>query len=403
MWTKTRWIIALASVPVIAFTLIGGYLGSVSAGENTYRHLRIFEDVVSLISNNYVEEVDLDEVMQGALRGLAEGLDSDSAYLLEEDVDRLERGEALPEGNVGLTVTRRYYTQVVATRDGSPAAAAGILPGDFVRAIDGEPTRFMSAIEADRRLHGQPGSTVTVSLIRGRTQEPYDITLERNTNADLEVTGRLLDTVDTANEIGIVRIPSFHDDVATQVSDVVTSLTAQGASRLVIDVRNASTGSYPNALDTARLFIDDGTLVILQEQGGTKTPVEASQTGARIEIRMTLLVNYGSSGPAELFVAALSDRERAKTIGQRTAGRVGLQKLVRLPDGTGLWLSYARYLTASEEPIHLYGIQPNIPVPVEAPELGEPLSADDPILDRAVEEMEVDVTVRVETLAAHPS
>ena len=397
MSTKTRWIIALASVPVIAFTLIGGYLGRVSAGENTYRHLRIFEDVVSLISNNYVEEVDLDEVMQGALRGLAEGLDSDSAYLLEEDVDRLERGGTLPEGNVGLTVTRRYYTQVVATRDGSPAAAAGILPGDFVRAIDGEPTRFMSAIEADRRLHGQPGSTVTVSLIRGRTQEPYDITLERNTTANLEVTGRLLDTT---SAIGLVRIPSFHDDVATQVSDVITALTAQGASRLVIDVRNAATGSYPNALDTARLFIDDGTLVILQEQGGTKTSVEASQTGTSIEIPMTLLVNYGSSGPAELFIAALSDRERAKAIGQRTAGRVGLQKLVRLPDGTGLWLSYARYLTASEEPIHLYGIQPNIPVPSEAPELGEPLSADDPILDRAVEEMEVDATVRVTSLAA---
>ena len=398
MSTKTRWIIALASVPVIAFTLIGGYLGRVSAGENTYRHLRIFEDVVSLISNNYVEEVDLDEVMQGALRGLAEGLDSDSAYLLEEDVDRLERGGVLPEGNVGLTVTRRYYTQVVATRDGSPAAAAGILPGDFVRAIDGEPTRFMSAIEADRRLHGQPGSTVTVSLIRGRTQEPYDITLERNTTANLEVTGRLLDTT---NAIGIVRIPSFHNDVATQVSDVITALTAQGASRLVIDVRNAATGSYPNALDTARLFIDDGTLVILQEQGGTKTSVEASQTGTRIDIPMTLLINYGSSGPAELFVAALSDRELAKAVGQRTAGRVGLQKLVRLPDGTGLWLSYARYLTASEEPIHLYGIQPSIPVPIEAPELGEPLSADDPILDRAVEEMEVDATVRVETLAAY--
>lgn len=398
MSNKTRWIIALASVPVIAFTLIGGYLGRVSAGENTYRHLRIFEDVVSLISNNYVEEVDLDEVMQGALRGLADGLDSDSAYLLEEDADRLERGRALPEGTVGLTVTRRYYTQVVATRDGSSAAAAGILPGDFVRAIDGEPTRFMSAIEADRRLHGQPGSTVTVSLIRGRTQEPYDITLERNTNADLEVTGRLLDTV---NEIGIVRIPSFHDDVVAQVSDVITSLTAQGASRLVIDVRNAATGSYPNALDTARLFIDDGTLVILQEQDGIKTPVEASQTANSIEIPMTLLINYGSSGPAELFVAALSDRERAKAIGQRTAGRVGLQKLVRLPDGTGLWLSYARYLTASEEPIHLYGIQPSIPVPFDAPELGEPLSADDPILDRALEEMEVDATVRVETLAAH--
>ena len=398
MSTKTRWLIVFASVPVIAFTLIGGYLGRVSAGENTYRHLRIFEDVVSLISNNYVEEVDLDEVMHGALRGLAEGLDSDSAYLLQEDVSRLESGQALPEGNVGLTVTRRYYAQVVATRDGSPAAEAGILPGDFVRAIDGEPTRFMSAVEADRRLHGPPGSTVTVSLIRGRTQEPYDITLERNRTANLTVTGRLLGST---SDIGIVRIPSFHDDVATQLSEVITSLTDQGASRFVIDVRNTATGSYNNAIDTARLFVADGTLVILQEQGGDQTPLQASLTGTTTEAPVVLLVNYGSSGPAELFVAALSDRERAKTIGQRTAGRVGLQKLIRLPDGTGLWLSYARYLTASEEPIHLYGIQPNIPVSVETPELGEPIPTDDPVLERAVEEMQVQATVRVTQLAVN--
>jgi len=398
MSTKTRWLIVFASVPVIAFTLIGGYLGRVSAGENTYRDLRIFEDVVSLISNNYVEEVDLDEVMHGALRGLAEGLDSDSAYLLQEDVSRLESGQALPEANVGLTVTRRYYTQVVATRDGSPAAEAGILPGDFVRAIDGEPTRFMSAVEADRRLHGQPGSTVIVSLIRGRTQEPYDITLERNSTANLTVTGRLRGST---SDIGIVRIPSFHDDVATQLSEVITSLTDQGASRFVIDVRNTATGSYSNAIDTARLFVADGTLVILQEQGGNQTPLQASQTGTTTEAPVALLVNYGSSGPAELFVAALSDRERAKTIGQRTAGRVGLQKLIPLPDGTGLWLSYARYLTASEEPIHLYGIQPNIPVPVETPELGEPIPTDDPVLERAVEEMQVQATVRVTQLAVN--
>ena len=398
MSTKTRWLIVFASVPVIAFTLIGGYLGRVSAGENTYRHLRIFEDVVSLISNNYVEEVDPDEVMHGALRGLAEGLDSDSAYLLQEDVSRLESGQALPEGNVGLTVTRRYYAQVVATRDGSPAAEAGILPGDFVRAIDGEPTRFMSAVEADRRLHGPTGSTVTVSLIRGRTQEPYDITLERNRTANLTVTGRLLGST---SDIGIVRIPSFHDDVAPQLSEVITSLTDQGASRFVIDVRNTATGSYNNAIDTARLFVADGTLVILQEQGGDQTPLQASLTGTTTEAPVVLLVNYGSSGPAELFVAALSDRERAKTIGQRTAGRVGLQKLIRLPDGTGLWLSYARYLTASEEPIHLYGIQPNVPVSVETPELGEPIPTDDPVLERAVEEMQVQATVRVTQLAVN--
>ena len=177
------------------------------------------------------------------------------------------------------------------------------------------------------------------------------------------------------------------------MSEVITSLTDQGASRFVIDVRNTATGSYNNAIDTARLFVADGTLVILQEQGGGQTPLQASLTGTTTEAPVALLVNYGSSGPAELFVAALSDRERAKTIGQRTAGRVGLQKLIRLPDGTGLWLSYARYLTASEEPIHLYGIQPNIPVSVETPELGEPIPTDDPVLERAVEEMQVQATV----------
>ena len=179
MLSKTRLTVLLATVSVVIFTLIGGYLGRVSAGEDTYRHLRVFEDVVSLISNNYVEEVNLDEVVDGALRGLAEGLDSDSAYLTPEDADRIERGEPLPDGRVGAEITRRYYLQVVASLEGSPAARANMLPGDFIRAVDGRPTRLLSAVEGQRLLRGEPGTDVTLSLIRGSTQEPYDITLTR--------------------------------------------------------------------------------------------------------------------------------------------------------------------------------------------------------------------------------
>ena len=318
MSTRTRLIVFFASIPVIAFTLIGGYLGRVSAGEDTYRHLRIFEDVVSLISNNYVEEVDLDDVMHGALRGLTEGLDAESAYLSQEDVDRLESGRPLPEGGVGLTVTRRYYVQVVAAHDGSPAADAGILPGDFLRAIDGEPTRRMSAIEGERRLRGEPGSTVTLSLIRGSTQEPFDIDLVRTRVGPVAVAGRVLNEADG---IGYIRIPGFGDDVVAQISDMVASLTERGASHLIIDVRNAARGTYRAAVDAARLFVDDGTLVIREEQGGNQTPLEATAGGDAISTPATVLVNFGSSGPAELFAAALSERDRATTIGQRTAGR----------------------------------------------------------------------------------
>ena len=176
---RTRLVVLVVSVPLIAFTLVGGFLGREAAGENPYRHLRILEDVVSLISNNYVEDIDLGGVMDGALRGLTDGLDADSAYLSAEDVDRIESGRPLPAGGIGVEVRRRYYLQVVAPLDGSPAARAGILPGDFIRAIDGTPTRFMSNIEGQRLLRGEPGSTVTVSLIRGSTQEPYDIDLVR--------------------------------------------------------------------------------------------------------------------------------------------------------------------------------------------------------------------------------
>lgn len=384
MTPRSRLLILFASIPVVAFTLIGGYLGRVSAGEDTYRHLRIFEDVVSLISNNYVEEVELETVIQGALRGLAEGLDADSAYLSREDVNRIESGQPLPEGNVGLTVTRRYYIQAVAADDGSPAAKAGILPGDFIRAIDGEPTRFMSAVEGQRRLHGEPGSSVSLSLVRGSTQEPYDIELTRERTGDRSVSGRILD----AGGIGYVRIPAFSDNVTEQLSDTVKSLTDSGAEHLVIDIRNTADGDYEASVDAAGLFVSTGTLVIRKEQGDKETPLEATSGDSAISTPLTLLLNFGSSGPAEVFAAALTETQRASTVGQRTSGRAGRQKLIRLPDGTGLWVSFVRYLKASGEPIHLSGIEPAVPVAVEQPELGESLPAEDRILEKAVEQIE---------------
>ena len=385
---RTRIIVFFASIPIIAFTLIGGYYGRAAAGqeEQTYRHLRVFEDVVSLISNNYVELVDLDDVLQGALRGMAEGLDADSAYLSPSDVRRIESGRRLPPGRVGLEVTRRYYLQVIAVRDGSPAAEAGIAPGDYVRAIDGDPTRLLSVVEGEERLHGEPGTTVTLSLIRGSTQEPYDIDLVRERLAPAAVSGRLLEE---AGDIGYLRIPAFGERAAAAVAETVATLRADGAAQLIVDVRNAAEGTYEAAVAAARLFVAEGTLAIREEQGDprTRTPLEATAGDGAIALPVTLLIDFGSSGPAEVFATALVEHERAKTVGQRTAGRTSLQRLVTLADGSGLWLSWARYLTGSGEPIHRFGIEPEVGVTVQLPELGEPLPAEDVVLERAIEEI----------------
>ncbi len=396
---RIRLIVFFASIPIIAFTLIGGYYGRAAAGEEeqTYRHLRVFEDVVSLISNNYVELVDLDDVLQGALRGLAEGLDSDSAYLSPSDVRWVERGQRLPDGRIGLEVTRRYYLQVIAVRDGSPAARAGIAPGDYVRAIDGDPTRLQSVIEGKQRLHGEPGTTVTLSLIRGSTQEPYDIDLVRERLARAVVGGRLLEEAD---RVGYLRIPVFDEEVAAAIADSVAMLEADGAGHLIIDVRNAAEGTYRAAIEAARLFVGEGTLAIREENDDTRTPFEATAGQEAIALPATLLTNLGSSGPAEVFVAALVEHERATTIGQRTAGRTSLQRLVPLSNGFGLWLSWARYVTGAGESIHPFGIEPEIGVALQLPELGEPLPEEDVVLKRAIKEIVEEEIVEVAAEAA---
>src|SRR6476469_3832152 len=119
MTLKTRLSVLFISTPVLAFVVVGGLMGKQPSGDQPYQHLRVFEDVVSLVMSSYVEPAKVDHVMEGALRGLADGLDPDSAFLTARQVKSIESGEALPDGDVGIEMTRQYYLRVIAARDGS--------------------------------------------------------------------------------------------------------------------------------------------------------------------------------------------------------------------------------------------------------------------------------------------
>src|SRR3954465_11300906 len=192
MSLHTRRIVLWISAPIVAFAVVGGFLNKVTAREDTYQHLRIFDDVVNLITQNYVEKADVDKVMTGAMHGLAESLDPDSAFLSSDEVKQIETNAALPMGEIGLDLTRQYYLRVVAARDGSPAAKAGLRTGDFVRAIDGKPTRDMSVWTGLRVLGGAPGSKVKLTILRGSAAEPHDIELAREEAPPASVTARLV-------------------------------------------------------------------------------------------------------------------------------------------------------------------------------------------------------------------
>jgi carboxyl-terminal processing protease len=382
MSSRTRVIVMSISAPVIAFAIVGGFLGKVMAREDTYQHLKIFDDVVSLISSSYVETADIDKVMKGAMHGLAEGLDPDSAYLTADQVKQVETGAPLAPGGVGLELTRQYYLRVIAARDNSPAAKAGLRTGDYIRAINDMPTREMSVWEGVRALRGTPGSKVSITMIRGNAADPHVIELTRENEPPSVVTGRI-----AGAGVGYVRVAAVGPTTATQVAAQVAELTKGGASKLIVDVRRSSSGTIDQGIALARLFVGQGTLAIRELKGGVREPIAAAAGDGAVTLPMAVLIDTGTSAASEIFAAAVAGNKRGDLIGEHTIGRAAAQKLVKLPDGAGLWLSTMRYLTPSGAQLHEKGLEPTVPVDEPDIEFGQPAATTDPILDKALERL----------------
>jgi carboxyl-terminal processing protease len=370
------------SAPVIAFAIVGGFLSRVMAREDTYQHLKIFDDVVSLISSSYVETADIDKVMKGAMHGLAEGLDPDSAYLTADQVKQVESGAPLAPGGVGLELTRQYYLRVIAARDNSPAAKAGLRTGDYIRAINEVPTREMSVWEGVRALRGTPGSKVSVTIIRGNAADPHVIDLTRENEPASQVSGRMAGT-----GIGYVRVAAVGPTTASQVAAQVAELIKGGASKLIVDVRRASSGTIDQGVALARVFVPQGTLTIREQKGGARETITAASGDGAVTLPMVVLIDTGTSAASEIFAAAVAGNKRGDLIGEHTIGRAASQKLVKLPDGAGLWLSTMRYLTPTGAQLHEKGLEPTVAVDDPEVEFGQPPPTADPILDKALERL----------------
>jgi carboxyl-terminal processing protease len=365
---------------VVVFAVLGGFLSKATAREETYQHLKVFEEVVRLISENYVEKVNDDKVILGALTGLADSLDPDSAFLTAEQVKQIESGTPLPSGEVGIDLTRQYYLRVIATRDGSPAAKAGIRTGDYIRTIGETPTREMSVHEGMRLLRGAPGSKVKLTVMRGGATEPHTMELTRESSQTPDVTSR----VQSAG-IGYLRVAAIGPKTADLARAQAADLVKGGASTILVDVRRTSGGSPEHGLALARVFIGQGTLAMREAKGAPRESITAKAPDGAISQAVVVLIDNGTSGAAELFAAALSGNKRAELVGERTIGRAAQQRLVKLPDGTGLWLTTTRYLMPDGSPLHEKGLEPAVPVDEPEVDFGQTPPPGDPILEKAVE------------------
>jgi carboxyl-terminal processing protease len=339
----------------------------------------VFQDVVSLVVDNYVEEVDVKQAMRGAMRGLADGLDPDSAYLTPDLAKSYETNAPMGAADPGMDIARQYYLRVVSVRPNSPAAKAGLRTGDYIRAIDGKPTREMAAYEGSRLLHGADGTRVKLLIIRGNAADPHEVTLAREKPMVTELTSRMAEA-----GTGYVHVLEFHSDSGAKLRQAIDALAKQGATRYVIDLRGASRGDLDDGVSAAKVFVKSGTLIVKQSKQ-QKEPVVAQNGDGAVTARLVLLVDQGTAGPGEIFAAALDANERAELVGEHTQGRAGRQKLVKLPDGSALLLTMQRYLTAKNTDIHEKGLAPDILVDEPDVEFGNEPPAGDKILERGLQ------------------
>ncbi len=375
---RARLLIALVSTGLIGYIAMGALLGK-ALGDSSYGQLSIFNEVVRLVLDAYVEPVNLDRAMAGARLGMADTLDGDSAYLDPEQYKLVQHAASETDADIGLVLTRRFsFVMVVAPRPGSPAAKAGLRPGDLVKAIDGRHTRPMPALVAERMLRGAPGSSVALSVLRAGA-EPFDVTLVRERLKPTEAEGRMLDEA-----TGYVRVSEFTATTAEDVRAHVETLRRSGAKQLLLDLRDAAWGAPANAVGVAELFLQGGPVAKLVGRRADAKLLQADAARSAWNGPLAVLVTNGTAGPGEIVAAALLDAGRAKLVGEHTFGRAAVSKTVPLPEG-GLVLTVAKYMSPKGTSIHGQGLSPSVPVAEDDDDLPEGTPRPDRILEKALE------------------
>lgn len=379
MSPRGRLAIALASTLLVAYVALGSLLGRV-LGDTTYGQLALFNEVLRIVLDAYVEPVNVDRAMNGARLGLTDALDGDSAYLDAEEFRAYQSAGRENDAEIGVILSRRVsFLMVVTTRAGSPAQKAGIRPGDLVKTIDGRHSRPLSAVAGQRLLRGAPGSVVKLTLLR-MGSDPISVDVVRERLTPIPATSRMLD-----GGAAYVKIAEFTPRVTDEVRADVEGFKRAGARQLVLDLRGAGHGELSEGIKMAELFMKGGVVAKVAGAKAEEQVLNADPARSVWDRPMAVLTDNGTSGAGEIVAAALLDAGRASVVGEPTFGRAPIQRAVVLPEG-GLVLTVARYVSPKGTAIHGKGVTPSVLVQDRADEdPAEGVPAGDPILEKALE------------------
>ena len=353
------------SVVLVLTVFLGARTSSVSAAtdpqnEGAYRQTRVYMEVLQHIQSDYVEDTNIGNVTNGALRGLLESLDADSSYLTPADYKSYKADLAKGEGKaqVGINVSKRYgYATVISVVPGSPADKAGLIDGDILEAINSKDTRDLSLAMIGMMLNGTPGSELTVSVVRPRKAVPDKLSMTRAVVAEPPVADSLYEN---STILYLKPVILDHDHVQA-VEAKLKAADKGGSKKVLLDLRDVAAGDMAEATRLANFFLKTGTIATLEGQKVEKVTFTADPAKALDPTTpMVVLVNRGTAGPGELVAAALLDDKRAELVGEKTFGEGAQQKTFELPDGAALILSVAKYGTPSGKKLQDDAVTPDV-------------------------------------------
>jgi carboxyl-terminal processing protease len=343
----------------------------VSAEDKTvYENLQVFSDVLDIVKENYVQEVENEELVEGAISGMLKTLDPHSSYLNPDAYKELQVETKGSFGGIGIEITiRDGVLTVVSPLEGTPAYELGIQAGDQILRVDGEPTKEMTLMEAVKKMRGPKGTKVVLTIMREDFLQTKDFVITRDTIAIKSVKTKILEP-----GYGYIRISQFQSSTAGDLRKALVKLEKENKplKGIILDLRNNPGGLLDQAVKVSDEFLDEGLIVYT----GGRLKSQDMRFEAHMNTRphpypIVVLVNEGSASAAEIVAGALQDQKRAVIVGVKTFGKGSVQTVMPLRNGAALRLTTAIYYTPSGRSIQAKGIEPDIIVERTLPQRTE--------------------------------
>jgi carboxyl-terminal processing protease len=325
-----------------------------------FEDLRTFTEIFGRIKRDYVEPVSDKKLLEDAIRGMLSGLDPHSAYLISEEYQELKEGTTGQFGGLGIEVTMENgFIKVVSPIDDTPAQKAGIKTGDLIVRLDDEPVKGMSLADAVKKMRGEPGSKIQLTVVREGAEAPLKLTLARAVIKVQSVKSRLLE-----KNYGYLRISSFQSGTGESLKEALSNMKKENGGNLkglVLDLRNNPGGVLNAAVDVSDAFLKSGLIVYTEGRiENSEMRFNAAPDDLIDGAPMVVLINAGSASASEIVAGALQDQKRAVIMGEKSFGKGSVQTILPTSNGAAVKLTTARYYTPSGRSIQAEGIEPDI-------------------------------------------